>query len=607
MSKKISHYQNQGKTQSASNHTTMQKNKPGQTTHTQDFWKPFIAFNQLESSQRAAALASLGITETDPAVLGILTKSHFVIPGTTSFECQRCGECCRYARKVAQLTYEPCLYLTPENTCSKHDNNYIVCKWFPYWIYNSPVHGPLLTIKPYCSGFGKGRAVDYRETLTRITGLAACEASDSDGAYVIHEVLRIPGRADWAFPSKANIDALMSHILSEKRKEELEKNAVGRKTERTGEVHYAHHFTSGLLGGINDPLITINQKRTITDVNDSVCTLLKRERDHLIGRDLPSFFVNADRVAASVNACFSKGKETASAQRLRLPDESTLPVLLNALVYRDRADGLVHGSIMCITPVSAAVFAEVNQSSNYARGLLEASLDALMVIDRDGVVTDVNETVVRFTGVPREKLIGLPFKDLFSESEKAAQGIQKTFAQGAVRNYELQLLQPDGATMPVSFNATVYKDSDGVVQGVFAAARDIRERLAMIKQLQEAKNYARGLIECCIDLMVTIDRDGMITDANNAATVLTGRPREQIIGAPFMNFFDDPQKASAGVLQTFADGTVQNYQMNLITTTGKKIAVSFNATLHRNSDGAVLGVFAIARAIDSTLCGGKRL
>jgi PAS domain S-box-containing protein len=561
------------------------------------FWKPFEEYNDLEASKRAAALKTLGIIVTDQAVLGILTKSHFVIPGKTRFECQRCGECCRYARKVAQLTYEPCLFLTPENTCAKHDNRYLVCKWFPFWIFNSPKYGPLLTIKPYCSGYGKGHPVDYNSTLDRIGRLAIKEAQESDGAFVIHEVLFVPGRKDWGFPSKSNVDALMRHINAETRKTAVEQSSH-RDLERADEVHYAHHYTSGLLGNINAPLLTINEQSLITDVNGAACELFKRERDLVVGRAFPSFFVNHDRVAASITSCFSHGKETASAQRLRLPDESTMPVLLDGLVYRDRADGLVHGSLVCITPVSAAVFSEVSQSRNYARGLLEASLDALMVIDRDGAITDVNETVVTLTGFSRERIIGTSFKDLFVDREKAAHGVNSTFDNGNVRDFELSLCKPEGEPIPVSFNATVYRDSDGIVQGIFAAARDIRERLAMVHELEEARNYARGLIECCADLMVTIDRGGIITDANNAATTMTCLPRNEIVGSPFEDFFDDPEKARRGVEQTFTEGAVKNHEMNLLTASRKIVPVSFNATLYRDSKGVVQGVFAIARAKD---------
>ena len=558
-------------------------------------WAPFDSYNNLAAPLRAAALKQLGINVTDTDILGILTKSHFVIPAKTRFECRRCGECCRYARKVAQLTYEPCFFLTPENTCSKHDNRYLVCKWFPFWIYHDPSRGPLLTIKPYCSGYGKGPLVDYVATLQKIAQLVAGEAEEDDGAFVIHEVLLVPGRNDWAFPSRDNIDALIRYIQVESRKTAVEQS-LERPAERTDEVHYAHHYTSGLLGAINSPLFTVNEDGIITDVNEYFCRLSNMQRPLLAGQPLQSFFINAESVAASISSCFSQGKDTASPQRLRLPDGSAQPVLLNGLVYRDRSDGLVHGALLCVTAVSAVVFNEVSQSRNYARGLLEASLDALMVIDRDGAIIDVNEALVTISGRSRQTLIGSPFQDLFDDKDKAKLGVTRTFKDGKVQNFELTLLDTRGEAVPVSFNATVYRDSEGVVQGIFAAARDIRQRLAMVKELEEARNYARGLIECCIDLMVTINREGIIMDANQAATIITGQKRKAIIGSPFKGFFDDPQRADRGVNLTFDRGEVRNYEMNLLTAAGAKVAVSFNATLYRDSQGVVQGVFAIARA-----------
>jgi hypothetical protein len=70
-----------------------------------EFWQGMEAYNRLAATERAAHLGLLGISAGSSDILGMLTKSHFVIPGKTRFECQRCGECCRYARKVATFTY----------------------------------------------------------------------------------------------------------------------------------------------------------------------------------------------------------------------------------------------------------------------------------------------------------------------------------------------------------------------------------------------------------------------------------------------------------------------------------------------------------------------
>ena len=53
--------------------------------------------------------------------------------------------------------------------------------------------------------------------------------------------------------------------------------------------------------------------------------------------------------------------------------------------------------------------------------------------------------------------------------------------------YELTLINKNKERIEVSFNASVYKDQKGSIIGVFAIARDIRERVRLIRELQGIK------------------------------------------------------------------------------------------------------------------------
>ncbi|MBI1757168.1 MAG: PAS domain S-box protein, partial [Fimbriimonas ginsengisoli] len=116
---------------------------------------------------------------------------------------------------------------------------------------------------------------------------------------------------------------------------------------------------------------------------------------------------------------------------------------------------------------------EQKQASQYARSLIEASLDPLVTISPEGKITDVNEGSIKVTGVSREKLIGTDFSDYFTEPEKAREGYQQVFAKGFVTDYPLTIRHKDGRLTDVLYNASVYKDAQGNVLGVFAAARDV--------------------------------------------------------------------------------------------------------------------------------------
>jgi PAS domain S-box-containing protein len=112
----------------------------------------------------------------------------------------------------------------------------------------------------------------------------------------------------------------------------------------------------------------------------------------------------------------------------------------------------------------------------YARSLIEASLDPLVTISQDGKIMDVNKATEEATGIGRDRLINTDFSAFFTEPEKARQGYLRVLSEGLVHDYPLTIRHVSGRTMHVLYNATVYRNEAGVVQGVFAAARDITEK-----------------------------------------------------------------------------------------------------------------------------------
>jgi PAS domain S-box-containing protein len=126
---------------------------------------------------------------------------------------------------------------------------------------------------------------------------------------------------------------------------------------------------------------------------------------------------------------------------------------------------------------------QLRKSALYARSLLEASLDPLVTISRDGKVLDVNQATELATGIERETLIGSVFCDYFTDPDKARQGYEQVFAEETVRDYPLAIRHTSGKITDVLYNATVFRNEVGEIEGVFAAARDITER----KRVQEQK------------------------------------------------------------------------------------------------------------------------
>jgi PAS domain S-box-containing protein len=119
---------------------------------------------------------------------------------------------------------------------------------------------------------------------------------------------------------------------------------------------------------------------------------------------------------------------------------------------------------------------ELEKAVNYNRGLIDASIDSLVTIAPNGIITDVNYATEAFLGRTRDELIGTDVTTYFTEPHRAKAGYEMVFKLEIVRDYELVMVNVDGKEIPVIYNASVYRDEKGEVIGILAAARDITDR-----------------------------------------------------------------------------------------------------------------------------------
>src|SRR3984957_6715588 len=174
-------------------------------------------------------------------------------------------------------------------------------------------------------------------------------------------------------------------------------------------------------------------------------------------------------------------------------DGSRFPAVVSVTALRDDRGGII-GYLLIGTDNTARKQVEAEQmlldqrlrdQQFYTRSLIESNIDALITTDLAGIITDVNKQMEALTGCTRDELIGAPFKNYFTDPERAETGIKVVLSAGKVTNYELTAQARDGKETVVSYNATTFHDRDRKLQGVFAAARDVTERKRFERALQE--------------------------------------------------------------------------------------------------------------------------
>ncbi len=258
--------------------------------------------------------------------------------------------------------------------------------------------------------------------------------------------------------------------------------------------------------------------------------------------------------------------------------------------------------------------AEVLLSSD----LLETLPDAIVAVNRDGTIVQINSQTQALFGYTRDELIGQKIEILVPESyrrqhhhhRKDIAETPKTRRMGA--NLDLSGRRRNGSEFPVEISLSPVTTEDGMF--VLSAIRDISDRKRIAEELRRANEELHRrtaeqlgeyrsrlalIIDSSEDAIIGKDLNGIITSWNKGAERIYGYTPEEAIGQhiSLLAPSDRPEEIPE-ILEKIAQGeSIEHSESVRVTKDGRRLDVSISVSPLRDAKGDVIGASAIARDI----------
>ena len=230
--------------------------------------------------------------------------------------------------------------------------------------------------------------------------------------------------------------------------------------------------------------------------------------------------------------------------------------------------------------------------------IVNTSGDAIISVSPDLKITSWNAAAEKIYGHTAAEAIGMGL-NLFvppAELVQTTETCRRVLETGQPASWEQNASRADGSPFVSSVSIFATRDAAGKVVGIAGIGRDITRLKQIEKELREAHEYTRGLIESSIDAMIVVDGEMRITDGNEQLAKLTEVPKKILFGSPFESYFANVDAAREAIKKTFTDGYAADVNLVVKAASGKEIPVSFNASLFYRA-GKVFGIFGVARDV----------
>ena len=177
--------------------------------------------------------------------------------------------------------------------------------------------------------------------------------------------------------------------------------------------------------------------------------------------------------------------------------------------------------------------AALRESEEKYRTILESIEEGYYEVDLSGNFTFFNKALCEIVGYPADELMGMNYHQYMeAESvEKVYRIFNEVYRTGKqARLFDHEIVKKDGTRGIAEASVSPIRDPAGKIIGFRGMSRDVTERRAMERELEERREYLEVVLAAAPDAIVALDADQHIVEWNSGAEKLFGYTRAEAVG-----------------------------------------------------------------------------